>query len=146
MSSTLNDIADSLAASLADIEWSSVETQPTVERVTWPTYTVEEMGSPVMAVTPGTIEAARISRDKHQQDYSVNVFVGRAVGNQSEADAMLDLAEELLDAIRSHEFDNEWPEGVTSPVAITININPDDALQERNVWRAVITSTYRVFK
>jgi hypothetical protein len=35
---------------------------------------------------------------------------------------------------------------VTSPQAITIDINPDDALQERNVWRAVITVTYRTFR
>lgn len=144
MSSTLKDLADALAAGLAAASWSGAA--PTVERLTWPTYTIEEMSQPVIAVTPGTVEASRISRDKHQQDYTVNVFVGRAVSTDGEADGMLDLAEETLDLVRDHGWQNVWPAGVTSPVAITFTINPDEALQERNTWRAVITATYRVFK
>jgi hypothetical protein len=35
---------------------------------------------------------------------------------------------------------------VSSPQTVGIDINPDDALTERNVWRAVITATYRVFE
>jgi hypothetical protein len=39
-----------------------------------------------------------------------------------------------------------WPSGVTTPVEVAIEVNPDDALHDRNVWRAVITATYRTFR
>jgi hypothetical protein len=60
---------------------------------------------------------------------------------------MLDLADEALLQVRSHDWGEavEFPEGVTSPITVTIELNPDDALSERNAWRAVITATYRVF-
>jgi hypothetical protein len=35
---------------------------------------------------------------------------------------------------------------VTSPQTVTIDLNPDDALSERNVWRAAIVATYRVLE
>jgi hypothetical protein len=31
-------------------------------------------------------------------------------------------------------------------MTVEIDMNPDDALTERNVWRAVITATYRVHR
>jgi hypothetical protein len=61
---------------------------------------------------------------------------------------MIDLAGEVLLQIRAHDFTDveEWPGGVTSPESSSIEINPDDALNDRNVWRAVITATYRVLE
>jgi hypothetical protein len=29
---------------------------------------------------------------------------------------------------------------------VEVTLNPDEGLQERNVWRAVITATYRVHR
>jgi hypothetical protein len=59
---------------------------------------------------------------------------------------MLDLASEVLLLVRAHDWSEavNFPENVTSPQSVTIDINPDDALNERNVWRAVIQATYRV--
>ena len=58
------------------------------------------------------------------------------------------LAEEMVDAIRQHTWDPgvTWPTGVTSPMEVEVNLNPDEGLQDRNVWRAVITATYRVHR
>lgn len=146
--STLRDIADALAEGLAAETYSSVQSQPTVQRVNWPDYSIEDMASPVMAVVPGTVTIERVDRTHHQYDYAVTTFLGRHAPTDGSADAMLDLAEEVADAIRRHDWDEEveFPAGVTSPVEVQIDINPDDALQERNVWRAVITATYRVFR
>lgn len=148
MSSTLRDIADALAASLAAETFSSVADQPTVERKNWPAYDVDDLRAPVIAVTPGGAEATRIARPSvFEYDYAVTVFLGRHTPTEAGADAMLDMAEELLDLIRSHDWaeEVEWPAGVTSPT-VEIEINPDEALQERNVWRAVITASYRVHR
>lgn len=145
--SVLKDIADALAASLAAETFSSVDTQPLVERKNWPTYDIDAMADPVIAITPSAAEAVRVSRDSFQYDYGVNVFLGRHAPTEADADAMLEMAEELLDLIRQHSWGEvEWPAGVTSPMAVEIDMNPDDALAERNVWRAVITATYRVHR
>lgn len=145
MASTLRDIADALADSLAAYTFAI---QPAVQRVNWPDYSVEDMADPVMAVQPSTFTIERVDRNNHQYDYAVIAFLGRHTPTNAAADGMLDLAEEVADAIRQHDWDQsvQWPTGVTSPVEVSIDINPDEALQERNVWRAVITATYRVFR
>lgn len=147
MSSTLKDIADALAASLDAETFASVTAQPTVERKNWPTYEVEDLADPVIAVTPAGIETVRVSRDSWQYDYQMNVFVGRHTPTEAAADEMVDLCEEIADVIREHSYGElEWPTGVTSPMTVEVALNPDDALTERNVWRAVITATYRVHR
>lgn len=149
MSFTIRDIADALAASLAVETFSSVADQPTVERKNWPAYDVDDMRSPVIAVIPGGAEATRIARpNTFEYDYAVSVFLGRHTPTEAQADAMLDMADELLDLIRAHNWDEgvEWPAGVTSPMTVEIEINPDEALNDRNVWRAVITASYRVHR
>ncbi|NQW46653.1 MAG: hypothetical protein HQ464_02675 [Planctomycetes bacterium] len=148
MSVSLREIADLLAASLADTEFDAADVQPSVQRSNWPTYDIHDMQSPVIAVTPVAAELTRASRVDHQYDYSVGVFLGRHAPTDALADDMFDLMEELLDVIRRHDWDESlaWPAGVTSPVEVEVEINPEEALQERNVWRAQITVTYRVHK
>lgn len=141
--SKLKDIADALAGELDDFEFTSVIAQPTVQRVNWPTYDIESMSSPVIAVVPAGDDILRVDRQHHQHDYTVNVFVGRHTPTEALADEMLELAEEVVDAILDHSWTN-FP--ATSPQAIEIVINPDDGLNDRNVWRAVITVTYRTFR
>lgn len=145
MSSTLKDIADALADGLDAHTFTSVSTQPSVQRVNWPTYAVEDMADPVIAVTPGGDDIQRVDRTNHQHDYQINVFVGRHTPTEADADEMLDMAEEVVDVILAHSWgEAEFP--ATSPQAIEIQINPDDGLNDRNVWRAVITVTYRTFR
>jgi hypothetical protein len=59
---------------------------------------------------------------------------------------MLDMAEELVDVLRDHDWSNPFPAGVTSPYTVEMAMNPDEALQDRNVWRAAVTLNYRVFR
>lgn len=150
MSSTLRDIADALADALDAEAFSSVTEQPSVERLNWPSYDVEQLVDPVIAVTPATMTVVRTNRTNHEYDYAVNVFLGRHAPTEALADGMLDLAEELVDVIRSHTYSasngGDFPEGVTSPFEISVDMNPDEALQDRNVWRAVITVTYRTHR
>ena len=141
--SVLRDIADALAEGLAAEEFTGT---PSVTRANWPTYDVEAMTDPVIVVVPGGVESTRVDRSHWQYDYAINVFVGRHAPTEQIADDTLTLAEDVLDAIRDHAMTATFPSGVTSPMTCEIEINPDEALQERNVWRAVITATYRVFR
>lgn len=87
----------------------------------------------------------RVDRTRFQHDYTINVFVGRYTPTESDADEMLELAEEVVDAVIAHSWGEiDFP--ATSPQSVEIQINPDDALNDRNAWRAVITVTYRTFR
>ena len=146
MSSTLRALADSLATGLQSVTWGITST--TVERKNWANIDVDAMSVPRVFVVPGNADVTRISRQVMQVDYTVTVFVGRHVTSDSEVDGMLDLADSVMLQVRAHSFGAgvTWPAGVTSPQTVGIDLNPDDALTERNVWRAVITATYRVFE
>lgn len=146
MSSVLRTIADRLATGLQSVTWSIPST--TVERRNWANIDVDAMSVPKVFVIPGSADVTRISRTHMQVDYSVTVFVGRHVTTDGEVDGMLDLADRVMLYVRAHSFGAgvTWPAGVTSPQTVSIDLNPDDALTERNVWRAVITATYRVFE
>jgi hypothetical protein len=123
-------------------------TSTVVERKNWANVDVDAMASPRVFVIPGSADVTRISRQMMQVDYTVSVFVGRHVSTDADVDGMLDLADSVMLQVRAHSFGAgvTWPAGVTSPQAVGIDLNPDDALTERNVWRAVITATYRVFE
>jgi len=146
MSSTLRSIADSLATGLQSVTWAISST--TVERRNWANIDVDAMSVPRVFVVPGNADVSRISRQMMQVDYAVTIFVGRHVTTDAEVDGMLDLADSVMLQVRAHSFGQAvtWPAGVTSPQTVSIDLNPDDALTERNVWRAVITATYRVFE
>lgn len=148
MSSVHRDIADALTAGLAAETFASVTEQPTVERKNWPAYDLEDMADPVIAVTPTAVTLTRTDRTRHQHDYQVSVFVGRHTPTEADADQMTDMLEEVVDKVRLHVWNQSvtWPAGVTSPTAVEVAINPDDALQERNAWRAVVTATYTVHR
>lgn len=146
MASTLRQLADSLATGLDSVTWGITST--VVERKNWANLDVDAMSVPRVFVVPGNADVTRISRQVMQVDYTVSVFVGRHVQTDSDVDAMLDLADSVMLQVRAHSFGSSvvWPAGVTSPQTVSIDINPEDALTERNVWRAVITATYRVFE
>ena len=146
--SVLREIADALASSLGYESFTSVTAAPRVDRLNWPTYDIEDLADPVISVTPATAIVTRASRTHKEYDYGVNVFIGRHTPTEAGADEMLDMAEELVDLLWQHDWDEavEWPTGVTSPMTVEIDVNPDEALQDRNVWRAVITVVYRVHR
>ena len=139
-------LADSLANGLALVTWTPTTT--TVHRKNWVTVDVADMANPVIYVTPGGAEVTRVNRGNSQIDYTVNVFIGRQVETDADVDAMIDLASAVVLRLRAHQWFNifEWPNDATSPMTVTIDVDPDDALNERNVWRAVIVATYRMFE
>lgn len=142
MASKMLTICEALATSLAGVDWSIDGVA--VDRRNFVAIDPDDMAAPVVFVSPAGVDVQRIGRTSHQYDYSVNVFIGRHAPTESAADGMMELAEDALAAIRAHAWAQPWAGGVTSPVALSIEINPEDALNDRNVWRAVISATYRI--
>jgi hypothetical protein len=144
--SLLKDLADALAEALSGYSWSTVDATPSVSRSNWPSVDIDDMASPVIVVSPGTQnDITRVDRLRHQFDYQINVFVGRHTPAEAAADQMLEFTEEIVDVLLANDWGElEFP--ATSPMSINIDINPDEGLQERNVWRAVISVMYRTFR
>ena len=145
MAAAFRLIADSLAAGL---QLATLPIAASVTRANWIEIDASDMAAPMVVVTPGNVEGSRASRQITQLDYSINVFVGMHCNNDSDVDAVMDLADHVYLLVRAHSWGEvvAFPEGVTSPLSATIEINPDDGLSERNIWRAMIVATYRVFE
>lgn len=143
MSNYLTGIKDSLAEGLQ----LALGTSATVTAVNWIEVDSESLSTPKVYVAPGDMEFSRISRNQSQVDTSAIVFIGKKVSNDSDVEAITDLADEIVGYIRAHDWSNEasWPDGITSPTSITLEINPDDGLNERNQWRAVANISYTHF-
>ena len=139
------DIVGALVTSLDAVRWTATADPVTVESKNFPTYDIEDLGDPVICVTDGPVESERLSRSTHQRDYSVEIYLARHTPTEAACDEMLDLLEELLDKLEDHSWGAvSWPASVTSPQSIAVEKNPDEALVDRNVWRAGIVVVYRV--
>jgi len=145
MSAFLQSLADAVATGLAAKNWAIAGT--TVERANWISKGPEQLVVPAIVVTAGNRETVRIARpSQRQNDYTVQVYVAQKVDTDAEVTAISDQAEAVLDALMDHSYPGiTFPAGTVSPITVTIETNPDDALNERNVWRASIVATYRFF-
>lgn len=145
MASVFRLIADAVAAGLQSVEFPG---GATVTRANWIELDASDMVAPVVIVTPGNADASRAGRQLTQIDYAVHVFVGQHCADDADVDAVMDLADAVHLRIRAHAWPESvvFPEGVTGPISTAIEINPDDGLTERNIWRAMIVATYRVFE
>ena len=138
-------IVDALVTSLDAVTWTATADPVTVESKNFPTYDIEDLADPVICITDGPVESERLSRSAHQRDYSIEIYLARHTPTEAACDEMLDLLEELLDKLEEHSWGAvSWPAGVTSPQSIVVEKNPDEALVDRNVWRAGIVVVYRV--
>lgn len=138
------EIIAALVDSLQAVTWTATADAVTVESKNFPAYDIEDLGTPVICVTDGGIESERIARSAHHRDYTIEVYVARHTPEEADCDVMLDLLEEIIDALENHSWGAvTWPTGISSPQTITVEKNPGEALEERNVWRAGIAVVYR---
>jgi len=139
------DILAALVASLDAVTWTATADAVTVETKNFPQYDIENLANPVICVTDGAVESERIARSSHMRDYAAEIYLARHTPEEADCDVMLNLLEELLGYLEDHNWPGvTWPAGVTSPQTITVEKNPGEALQDRNVWRAGIVVTFRV--
>lgn len=145
MASTFRLIADALAAGLQTVQWPA---GTVVSRANWIELDAADMAAPVVIVTPGNVDASRAGRTITQVDYTAHIFVGKHCDTDAEVESVMDLADSVMLQVRAHAWPESvtFPAGINGPLSTTIEINPDDGLTERNIWRAMIVATYRVFE
>lgn len=136
-------IANNLAAGL----YADLTATATVERLNWVEIDADSLRTARVIVLPGGVEISKVDRNNSQVDASIMVYVGQRVATDQQVDAIADVADEVLQLMRQHDWSNlaSWPEAASSPSELSVQFNPDDGLNDRNIWRAIINATYRLF-
>jgi hypothetical protein len=143
MPSPLKTIATDLAAGLdAKTELSSAS----ISKSYFLEVNLADMDTTKIVVVPSGEEVERIDRASWQHDIQIVVFIGKRCKTDAEVDSAIDLVHTVQELIREHSWSNTWTTDPTSPMTVEVDHNPQEALPERNVFRSVITATYRVFE
>lgn len=133
------DIADAVTASLNAAAFS----QPlTAERIFQPTYDLTDLSSMKVSVVPKAVTFAAASRDGQYVDVAVDVGIQRRVADDAEMEAVIDLADEIIDHLMMRRLadypDAAWLLIEHDPVAVP------DHLEQHRVLTSIVTVTYRV--
>jgi len=134
------NLATRLAASLSAFSWGSVPggtIAATMQRK--PDYGLEDLGSLRVSVVPGPYTMKTETRGMEVADVTVGIVVAKHVGSEADIDALEDLCQEIVDAIRSNYIqptglpeDSDWTE-----VGNPLPYDPE-LLEARNVFMAQI--------
>ena len=143
MPSTLRTIAADLAAGLQGRnELSSVS----VSNSYYLELSLADMDDTKIVVIPAGEEVEKLDRVSWQHDIRIMVFIGKRCNTDAEVNAAMDLAYTVQSIIVAHDWQNTWQTDPSSPLSVDVEHNPQEALNERNVFRTVITASYRVFQ
>ncbi len=143
MPSTLRTIAADLSAGLqgrAELSGVSISNDYYAE------LSLSDMETTKIVVIPSGEEVERMDRLTWQHDCQIVVFIGKRCKTESEVDDAMDLAYTVQQLVVDHDWQNVWISDPSTPMTVEVEHNPQEALSERNVFRTVITATYRVFK
>jgi hypothetical protein len=144
---SFKDLGEALATGI-DLHFASLtNTSATVAYTNFAELDEQNLSTPQIVVTPNSMSSERTSRTMSQVDMGMHVYVGQKAKTDSEVDSIMGLSDIVFELLRSHDYYNlaSWPDGVTSPQNIGIDINPDGALQDRNLWRCVFDVEFRIF-
>lgn len=137
--STIVSIADAVAAAINAGTFS----QPvSAQRVYQPAFTLEELQELRVSVVPRTTGISAASRDSSTFECVVDVGVQKKIGEESEIDGLLDLAEEIADHLRLKRLP-DFPDAAWLGIAHEPVVSPE-ALSEHRTFTSVLSVTYRV--
>jgi len=140
------NLAKQLAAALSAYTWGSVPGGTLdVKMQRKPDYSLEDLGYLRVSVVPGSYTMKTETKGMEVADATVGIVVAQHVGSDAEIEALEDICQEIVDAIRSNyikptglpEF-TDWTE-----VGIPLPYDPE-LLEARNVFMAQIATQWDV--
>lgn len=141
--STLIAIADAVVDSLN----AATLSQPlTAERHYQPVFDLPDMADLHVSIVPKGIEVLASSRNQNQHDYAIDIGIQQRITNDTEADALMTLAEEITDHFRLSRLPID---GIGSVPVLKVETNPvfaPEHLAEKRVFTSIITLTFRVLR
>jgi len=141
--STLIAIADAVVASL---NAGSFGQAFTAARHYQPVFDLPEMVDLHVSVVPKGVEVLASSRNQNQHDYAIDIGVQQKVADDTEADALMTLAEEIADHFR---LGRVQVVGVGSVPVLKVATEPvfaPEHLTEKRLFTSIITLTFRVLR
>ena len=140
------EIADALAAGLSAYTFSAPYASITAARRYVPDYEGRELASLKVSVVPGPVETERGARGMDLFTQQVMVVIGKMVdGSNDEIDALTNLGQEIMDAIRSDLLATSGMPTNAKYFGCGMEVQFDrDSLTEKRVFLAQIDVTYRV--
>lgn len=150
--SVQRQIGQALAESLSAYTFSgAIDTIEAVYRRR-PDYGVEDLGTLKVSVVPGPFQSSAPStfnagptRGSDYVTVTYGVVIAKHVGDDSEMEQLEDLAQEIMDVVRSDLLSlSDVPDGVQwSEFGQPMAFDPD-ALGDRSVWMSQVELTFTV--
>jgi hypothetical protein len=140
------EISDALAAGISAYEFSAPYASVDAVRRYLPDYEGPQLRTLQVSVVPGPVETERSSRGQDLFTHEIMVVIAKSVdGSNSDIDELTNLAEEMVDAIRSNLLVMPtMPENAKYFGAAMQTTFDRDSLMDRRVFLAQINVTYRV--
>ena len=141
--STLIAITDAVVESLNSASFSQALT---AERHYQPAFDLPEMNDLHVTVVPKGVEVLASSRNQNQHDYAIDIGVQQKVADDTEADALMTLAEEIADHFR---LGRVQVDGVGSVPVLKVATEPvfaPEHMTEKRLFTSIVTLTFRVLR
>lgn len=141
--SVLIAITDAVVASLNEGSFSQAFT---AARHYQPVFDLPEMTDLHVSVVPKSVEVLASSRNQNQHDYAIDVGVQQKVADDTEADSLMTLAEEIADHFR---LSRVQVTGIGSVPVLKVATEPvfaPEHLTEKRLFTSIITLTFRVLR
>jgi len=140
------NLAKQLAAALSAYAWGSVPGGVLdVKMQRKPDYSLEDLGHLRVSVVPGAYTMKTETKGMEVADATVGIVVAQHVGSDAEIEALEDICQEIVDAIRSDYIKptglpafTDWTE-----VGIPLPYDPE-LLEARNVFMSQIATQWDV--
>lgn len=139
-------IADALAAGLAAHAWSHPYATIEPVRRYVPDYDAVELARLHVSVVPGAITTQKTARGSDLFEHQVAVVLAKQTdGTNADLDALANLAEEILDAIRSEALATPTMPPLCRYISAEMETTLDrDAMTDRRVFLAQLVVTYHL--
>lgn len=139
-------VATRLAAAMSAYTWGSVPGgMLVVQMQRKPDYGLEDLGTLRVSTVPGPYTMKTETKGMELADVTTGIVVARHVGSESEIQALEDLTQEIIDAIRSNYIvltdipeNSDWTE-----VGCPLPYDPE-LLEARNVFMAQVSVEWAV--
>ena len=116
------------------------------ERHYQPVFDLPEMADLHVSVVPKGVEVLASSRNQNQHDYAIDIGIQQKVAGDTEADALMTLAEEIADHFR---LGRVQVAGVGSVPVLKVGTEPvfaPEHLTEKRLVTSIVTLTFRVLR
>jgi hypothetical protein len=139
---TIVALDDAVTAALNDAPPGSFSQIFTAQRLHQPSFTLEELQQLHVSVVPRSVTVAAASRDSSIFECAIDIGIQRKIDSDGDVDALLDLAEEIVDHLRLKRLpgfpDAAWAGIAHEPVVAA------EHLDQHRQFTSVITVTYKV--